>query len=141
MSRHAERFRWMLEQPVCVPVWLEADEQAAWYEELWQGVAALQRRYRALARARSEWWLQPGACELLAAACAWRAGLDELNTTLAGAPEDRARAESTFHQRLPGLLEALRWHGAAADAPRTAREPRPAFERFVAELVGRAGTR
>jgi hypothetical protein len=140
-SRPGEPVRWMLEQPVCVPVWLGADEQAAWYEELWQGVAALQQRYPLIARvARNEWWLQPGACELLAAACSWRAGLDELNAQLAGAPEERAQAEWAFHQRLPGLVEALRWHGMAPEAPRTVRDPRPAFERFIAELVGRAGT-
>jgi hypothetical protein len=54
----------MLEQPVCIPVWLDARERATWYEELWQGVAALQQRYPLLARAvHNEWRLQAGTCE------------------------------------------------------------------------------
>ncbi len=73
-SASAGRFGWMLEQPVCVPVWLSPAEQAAWFEELWGGVAALQKRYPVVGMVvRSAWWEQPGACELLASFCAWRA--------------------------------------------------------------------
>ena len=131
----------MLEQPVCVPVWLERTSRQPGTRSCGKAWPHFSAGIRLLARVRSEWWLQPGACEAARGGLRVAGRLDELNATLAGAPEDRARAEWTFHQRLPGLLEALRWHGAAAEAPRTAREPRPAFERFIAELVGRAGAR
>src|ERR687886_778418 len=136
-SGSAGRFGWMLEQPVCVPVWLSPAEQAACFEELWDGVTALQVRYPVVGMvARSAWWEQPGACELLASLCGWRAGLDELHAQLAGAPEERAQAEWAFHQRLPGLLEGLRLHVGRSDSARAVREPREAFQRFVADLRG-----
>jgi hypothetical protein len=130
----------MLEQPVCVPVWLSPAEQAAWFEELWNGVTALQERYPLVrSLARGAWWEQAGACELLASLCAWRAGLDELHAQLAGAPEERAQAEWAFHQRLPGLVQGLRWHRAGSDLRRELRgEPREAFDRFVRELRNRS---
>src|SRR3954468_19412911 len=128
-------FRWMLEQPVCVPVWLSPADQAAWFEELWEGVAALQARYPLVSMVvRSAWWELPGACELLASLCAWRAGLDELHGQPAGAPEERAKAEWAFHQRLPGLAEGLRVHGARSDSGRASRDPREVFDRFVSGL-------